>query len=123
MPKDLDVAVIGGGHNSLVTAAYLAKKGLAVTVFEAKPIIGGAAVTEEFLPGYRNSTCSYLVGLLSPLVVKELGLTQAGLRVVQRPANDFVPLPNNRYLLNTGNYADFNKQLESLSAGDAKGYA
>ena len=122
MTQTLDVAVIGGGHNGLVTAAYLARKGLSVGVYEARPVIGGAAVTEEFHPGFRNSVCSYLAGLLSPRVVAELGLTEAGLRIVQRPANDFLPLPDGRYLINTGDSADYGRQLEALQPGDAAGY-
>ncbi len=69
MTGPLDVAIIGGGHNALVAAAYLARAGLSVQVLEARHVVGGAAVTEEFHPGYRNSVCSYLVGLLSPRVV------------------------------------------------------
>jgi phytoene dehydrogenase-like protein len=122
MANSLDVAMVGGGHNSLVTAAYLARKGLSVGVFEARSVIGGAAVTEEFYPGYRNSTCSYLVGLLSPDVVRELGLKDAGLRIVQRPAHEFVPLPCGRFILNTGDSVENKRQLDALCPGDSKGY-
>lgn len=118
----LDVAVIGAGHNGLTTAAYLARKGLSVALFEAKPVWGGAAITQEFHPGFRNSVCSYLSGLLSPQVVNELGLAAAGLRIVQRPANDFLPLPDGRHLLNTGDTSAYLRQLESLHAGDAEGW-
>jgi phytoene dehydrogenase-like protein len=118
----LDVAVIGAGHNGLTTAAYLARKGLSVALFEAKPVWGGAAITQEFHPGFRNSVCSYLSGLLSPQVVSELGLAAAGLRIVQRPANDFLPLPDGRHLLNTGDKKAYLQQLESLHPGDAKGW-
>jgi phytoene dehydrogenase-like protein len=122
MSHPLDVAIIGGGHNGLVTAAYLARKGLSVGVYEARSSIGGAAVTEEFHPGFRNSVCSYLVGLLSPLVITELGLHQAGLRIVQRPADDFQPLPDGRYLLHTSDVAAYIRQLESLCPGDSTAY-
>ncbi|CCB66655.1 NAD(P)/FAD-dependent oxidoreductase [Hyphomicrobium sp. MC1] len=122
MPNPLDIAVIGGGHNGLVTAAYLARKGLSVGVFEARPVVGGAAVTEEFYPGFRNSVCSYLAGLLSPLVVSELGLRQAGLQIVQRPASDFLPLPDGRYLMNTGDSNSYVRQLDALCPGDGAGY-
>ena len=67
---NFDAVIIGGGHNGLVCAAYLAKAGLSVKVLEKRPVVGGAAVTEEFSPGFRNSTCSYTVGLLSPMVVR-----------------------------------------------------
>jgi phytoene dehydrogenase-like protein len=118
----LDVAVIGAGHNGLTTAAYLARKGLSVALFEAKPVWGGAAITQEFHPGFRNSVCSYLSGLLSPQVVSELRLEAAGLRIVQRPANDFLPLPDGRHLINTSNTEAYLAQLEALQAGDAKAW-
>jgi len=118
----LDVAIVGGGHNALVTAAYLARAGLSVQVLEARHVVGGAAVTEEFHPGYRNSVCSYLVGLLSPAVVAELGLFEAGLRIVRRPAGDFQPLPDGRYLIGTSDKAAYCRQLEALCPGDAAGY-
>jgi phytoene dehydrogenase-like protein len=123
MAKKFDIVIIGAGHNGLTTAAYLAKKGLSVGVFEARNVIGGAAVTEEFYPGFRNSTASYLVGMLSPKVVSELGLVEAGLKIVSRPAGDFMPLSNDQYLLNeTGNDDDFIKQLDKLCLGDGAGY-
>jgi phytoene dehydrogenase-like protein len=122
MSNPLDVAVIGAGHNGLTTAAYLARKGLSVALFEAKSVWGGAAITQEFHPGFRNSVCSYLSGLLSPQVVSELGLEAAGLRIVQRPANDFLPLPDGRHLINTGDTEAYLRQVESLHPGDAKGW-
>lgn len=90
----LDVAVIGAGHNGLVAAAYLAAAGLSVTLFERRQIVGGAAVTEEFAPGFRNSTASYTVSLLHPKVISELHLASHGLRIVPRPMQNFVPLPD-----------------------------
>jgi phytoene dehydrogenase-like protein len=123
MSKKFDVVIIGAGHNGLTTAAYLAKKGLTVGVYEARNVIGGAAVTEEFHPGFRNSTASYLVGMLSPKVVDELGLLEAGLKIVKRPANDFLPLADGRYLLNeTDKDDEFLVQLDALCPGDAAGY-
>jgi len=89
-----DALIIGGGHNGLVCAAYLAAAGLKVTVLERRSILGGAAVTEEFYPGFRNSTASYTVSLLNPLVIRDLNLTTHGLRVVERPYSNFLPLPN-----------------------------
>ena len=80
-----DVLVIGAGHNGLVCAAYLAAKGLKVRIVERRGIVGGAAVTEEFHPGFRNSTASYAVSLLHPKVVRELRLAEHGLRIVPRP--------------------------------------
>lgn len=89
----LDAIVIGGGHNGLVCAAYLAGAGQRVTVLEARDIVGGAAVSEEFHPGFRNSSCSYTVSLLNPRVINDLRLATHGLRVVERPFANFLPLP------------------------------
>ncbi|HET9484609.1 MAG TPA: NAD(P)/FAD-dependent oxidoreductase [Xanthomonadales bacterium] len=91
-----DVVIIGGGHNGLVCAAYLAAAGLGVTVLERRGILGGAAVTEEFHPGFRNSTASYTVSLLNPRVARDLKLAEHGLRVVERPYSNFLPLPDGR---------------------------
>jgi phytoene dehydrogenase-like protein len=91
-----DVLVIGGGHNGLVCAAYLAAAGLRVRVLERRGIVGGAAVTEEFHPGFRNSVASYTVSLLNPRVIAELRLAHHGLRVVERPYANFLPLPDGR---------------------------
>ena len=91
-----DVLIIGGGHNGLVCAAYLAGAGLKVRVLERRGIVGGAAVTEEFHPGFRNSTASYTVSLLNPKVIADLRLHEHGLRVVERPYANFLPLPDGR---------------------------
>src|ERR671912_734512 len=94
-----DVLVIGAGHNGLTCAAYLARAGLSVKVVERRPVIGGAAVTEEFHPGFRNSLASYTVSLLNPKITRELDLHGHGLRVVERRAQNFLPLPDGRHLL------------------------
>ena len=91
-----DALIIGGGHNGLVCAAYLAGAGLKVRVLERRGIVGGAAVTEEFFPGFRNSTASYTVSLLNPKVIADLRLREHGLRVVERPYANFLPLPDGR---------------------------
>ena len=96
--RELDVAIIGAGHNGLVAAAYLARAGLSVALFERREVVGGAAVTEEFAPGFRNSTASYTVSLLHPKVIRELELAQHGLRILPRPMQNFLPLPDGNYL-------------------------
>lgn len=94
-----DALIVGGGHNGLVCAAYLARAGKQVLVLERRGVLGGAAVTEEFHPGFRNSVASYTVSLLQPKVIDDLQLQAHGLRIVARPVNNFLPLPDGRYLL------------------------
>jgi phytoene dehydrogenase-like protein len=96
--RETDVVILGGGHNGLVCAFYLARAGLKVTVLERRSVVGGAAVTEEFHPGFRNSTASYTVSLLNPRVIADMDLARHGLRVVERRMSNFVPLPDGRYL-------------------------
>src|SRR5688572_31271287 len=93
-----DAIVIGGGHNGLVCAAYLAAAGLKITVLERRAVVGGAAVTEEFWPGFRNSVASYTVSLLNQKVVNDLDLAGHGLRIVDRTLQNFLPLPDGRHL-------------------------
>ncbi|MFC0633123.1 phytoene desaturase family protein [Brevundimonas balnearis] len=89
---DHDVVILGGGHNGLVCAFYLARAGLKVVVLERRHVVGGAAVTEAFHPGFRNSTASYTVSLLNPTVIAEMELARHGLRVVERRMSNFLPL-------------------------------
>ena len=94
-----DALIIGGGHNGLTCAAYLAAAGLKVTVLERRAVVGGAAVTEEFHPGFRNSVAAYTVSLLNPKVIRDLELARYGLRIVERRAANFLPTADGRYLM------------------------
>lgn len=114
-----DVAIIGGGHNGLVCAAYLAAARLKVVVLERRQVVGGAAVTEEFHPGFRNSVASYTVSLLHPRVIRDLALADNGLRVVSRPYANFMPLPGGDYLRTGTGLADTQEQFRRFSARDA----
>jgi phytoene dehydrogenase-like protein len=94
-----DAIIIGGGHNGLVCAAYLGMAGLKVKVLERRAVVGGAAVTEEFHPGFRNSVAAYTVSLLNPKVIRDLRLHDHGLRIVERRVQNFLPTLDGRYLL------------------------
>src|SRR5882724_13139174 len=96
---ETDVVIIGAGHNGLTCAAYLAMAGLRVKVVERRKVVGGAAVTEEFHPGFRNSVAAYTVSLLNPQIMADLKLSDHGLRIVERRAQNFLPAPDGRYLL------------------------
>ena len=98
MAREHDAIIIGGGHNGLVCATYLAGAGLKVLVLERRHIVGGAATTEEFHPGFRNSVTSYTVSLLNPKIIHDLDLAAHGLRIVNRKISNFLPLPDGRYL-------------------------
>ena len=94
-----DAIVIGAGHNGLVAAAYLARAGLKAAVFEARHVVGGAAVTEELWPGFRISRCSYVNSLFRPEIVSELGLRKHGFEMLPRDPSSFSPFPDRRSLL------------------------
>jgi phytoene dehydrogenase-like protein len=112
-----DVVIIGGGHNGLVCAAYLAAGGLKVAVVERRGVVGGAAVTEEFHPGFRNSVAAYTVSLLNPKVIRDLDLPRYGLRVVERKLSNFLPLPDGQYLKIGAGQTE--TQVAKFSARDA----
>jgi len=114
---ETDVVIIGAGHNGLTCAAYLALAGLRVKVVERRKVVGGAAVTEEFHPGFRNSVAAYTVSLLNPQIISDLKLGDHGLRIVERRAQNFLPAPDGSYLL-TGE-GRTHASVAKLSPGDA----
>src|SRR5438045_3561230 len=115
--NETDVVIIGAGHNGLTCAAYLAMAGLRVKVVERRKVVGGAAVTEEFHPGFRNSVAAYTVSLLNPQIISDLRLADHGLRIVERRAQNFLPAPDGSYLL-TGE-GRTRESVAKLSARDA----
>ncbi|HZZ91874.1 MAG TPA: NAD(P)/FAD-dependent oxidoreductase [Usitatibacter sp.] len=114
-----DVVVVGGGHNGLVCASYLAARRLSVLVLERRAVVGGAAVTEEFHPGFRNSLASYTVSLLHPKVIRDLRLAEHGLRVVERPYSNFVPLADGQALRVGGGLEATQREVARFSMRDA----
>ncbi|MBK7333220.1 MAG: NAD(P)/FAD-dependent oxidoreductase [Betaproteobacteria bacterium] len=117
-----DAVLIGGGHNGLVCAAYLAAAGLDVCVCERRDVVGGAAVTEAFHPGFRNSTASYTVSLLDPQVIRDLRLAEHGLSIVERPYANFLPLSAREgdFLKVGGGLAATQAEVARFSARDAE---
>jgi phytoene dehydrogenase-like protein len=113
-----DAVVIGAGHNGLTCACYLARGGLKVRVLERRPRVGGAAVTEEFHPGFRNSVAAYTVSLLQAKVIGDLGLAGHGLRIVERPLSNFLPLEGGTLKVGGGLEAT-QREFAKFSARDA----
>jgi len=114
---DRDVVIIGGGHNGLVCAAYLAAAGHSVTVLERRGVVGGAAVTEEFHPGFRNSVAAYTVSLLNPKVIADLELARHGLKIVSRKVSNFLPLDDGYLLVGEGRTKS---EVAKFSTADAE---
>ncbi|GAA0274026.1 NAD(P)/FAD-dependent oxidoreductase [Alteraurantiacibacter aestuarii] len=119
MTKSYDAVIVGGGHNGLVCAFYLARAGLSVRVLERRDVIGGAAVTEEFHPGFRNSTASYTVSLLQPKVIADMKLADYGYRVIERPVSNFLPQEDGGYLMLGGGLERTQAQFAKFSQADA----
>ena len=115
-----DVVVIGAGHNGLTCAAYLAAGGLKVCVLERRGVVGGAAVTEEFHPGFRNSLASYTVSLLHPKVIRDLRLAEHGLRIVERPYSNFLPLGGGEAIRVGGGLEATQREVARFSTRDAQ---
>jgi phytoene dehydrogenase-like protein len=118
--KSYDAIIVGGGHNGLVCAFYLAKKGYKTCVLERSDVVGGAAITEEFHPGFRNSVAAYTVSLLQPKVISDMALYDHGLKVVLRKIDNFVPSEDG-YLL-SGGHGLTTREFARLSEHDALAY-
>src|SRR5499425_3697224 len=118
MAQHYDVIVIGGGHNGLTNAAYLAKAGKKALVLERRQVLGGAAVTEEIIPGFLFSECSYVVSLLRPEIIRELELPRHGLQILPLEST-VTPLDNGDYLAGWADPDETRRELCRHSTRDA----
>src|SRR5581483_9350697 len=114
-----DAIVIGGGHNGLVNAAYLARAGKKTVVLERRHVVGGAAVTEEIFPGFKFSVCSYVVSLLRPEIIRDLDLPRHGLEILPLDGT-FTPMPNGDYLWRVNDHAKTRREIARHSRVDAE---
>ncbi|HKS81971.1 MAG TPA: NAD(P)/FAD-dependent oxidoreductase [Candidatus Acidoferrales bacterium] len=121
MAKHYDAIVIGGGHNGLVNAAYLARAGKKVLVLEQRHVLGGAAVTEEIIPGFKFSVFSYVVSLLRPEIIRDLDLPRHGLEILPLDGT-FTPMLSGNYLWRVNDHAKTRRELERHSKLDAEAY-
>ena len=116
-----DAIVIGGGHNGLTAAAYLARAGRKILVLERRHVLGGAAVTEEVFPGFRFSVCSYVVSLLRPEIIRDLDLPRHGLEILPLDGT-FTPMPDGDYLWRVNDHAQTRREIARHSRLDAEAY-
>src|SRR5260370_21252758 len=121
MAEDYDVIAIGGGHNGLTNAAYLAKAGKKVVVLERRHVLGGAAVTEEIIPGFLFSECSYVVSLLRPEIIRDLDLPRHGLEILPLDGT-FSPMLNEDYLWRMNDHGRTVREIRRHSRVDAEAY-
>src|ERR671915_115580 len=121
MNNRYDAIIIGGGHNGLTAAAYLARAGRKVLVLERRHVLGGAAVTEEVFPGFKFSVCSYVVSLLRPEIIRELDLSRHGLEILPLDGT-FTPMPNGDYLWRVNDHAKTRREIARHSRLDAEAY-
>src|SRR3989475_1472838 len=121
MSSRYDVIVIGGGHNGLVNAAYLAAARKKVLVPERRHVLGGAAVTEEIFPGFKFSVCSYVVSLLRPEIIRELDLPRHGFEILPLDGT-FTPMPDGNYLWRVNDHAKTRREIARHSRLDAEAY-
>src|SRR5918993_1663090 len=122
MPAHYDLIVIGGGHNGLVTAAYLARAGVKVLVLERREVLGGACVTEELWPGFKVSTAAYVNSLLRPEIIRDLELKRHGFEMLPRSPSSFTPFPDGRYLMMGPDKELTLREIAKFSAKDAEAY-
>src|SRR4026209_2492588 len=120
MPNQYDAIIIGGGHNGLVTAAYLARAGRKVLVLERRELVGGCAVTEELWPGFKGSTARYGNSLFRPEIIRDLELKRHGFAMLPRSPSSFTPLPDGRYLLMGPDKELTKREVEKFSIKNAK---
>src|SRR3954453_19579977 len=116
-----DEIVIGGGHDGLVNAAYLARAGKKVLVLERRHIVGGAAVTKKIIPGFKFSVCSYAVSLLRPEIIRDLDLPRHGFEVLPLDGT-FTPMPNGDYLWRMNDHGKSRREIARHSQLDAQAY-
>jgi phytoene dehydrogenase-like protein len=121
-PSNFDAIIVGAGHNGLVTAAYLAKAGLKVAVFEKRDMVGGCAITEEPWPGFKVSTLSYVNSLFRPEIIEDLRLKDFGFELLPRVPSSFTPFPDGRSLLLGPNQEQNQKEIAKFSSKDAENY-
>src|SRR5688500_20313799 len=122
MSAAYDLVVIGGGHNGLVTAAYLARAGVKVLVVERRDVLGGACVTEELWPGFKVSTAAYVNSLLRPEIIRDLELKKYGFEMLPRSPSSFTPFPDGRYLMMGPDKEMTRKEIAKFSTKDAEQY-